>query len=107
MFAFDVFQHGHLLDSNLVQFLETFALWQTFVDKDRIEVLHITQTNQLVNRRVVAYIAFILRMSIAPLFGCHSEQRYIEHIGFVGIDKRTMVSINLLWYKVLFYGYDS
>ena len=27
MLAFDVLQHGHLLDSYLVQFLETLALW--------------------------------------------------------------------------------
>ena len=57
MFAFYVFQHGHLLNGYLVEFLETFTLRQTFIDKDRIEVLHVAQTNQLVNRRVVAYIA--------------------------------------------------
>ncbi len=59
MFAFYIFQHGHLLDSYLVQFLEAFSLWQTFVDEDGIQVLHVTQTNQLVNRRIVAYIAFV------------------------------------------------
>ena len=36
MFAFYILQHGHLLDSNLVQFLETFALRQPLVDKDGI-----------------------------------------------------------------------
>ena len=90
MFAFDVFQHGHLLDSNLVQFLETFSLRQTFIDKDRIEVLHITQTNQLVYRRIIAYITFILRMRVAPLFCCHSKQRHIEYVSFVSINQRTM-----------------
>ena len=60
MFAFHILQYGHLLDGYLVEFLETFALRQTFVDKDRIEVLHITPTNRLVNRRVDAYISFNL-----------------------------------------------
>ena len=57
MLAFYVFQHGHLLDGYLVEFLETFALLQTFVNKNGIQVLHITQTNQLVNSRVVTDIA--------------------------------------------------
>ena len=61
MLAFYILQHGHLLDSYLVEFLETFTLRQTFVDKDRIEVLHITQTNQLVNRCVVAYITLLIQ----------------------------------------------
>ena len=64
MFAFYVFQNGHLLNSYLVEFLKPFALWQTFVDKDRIEVLHITQTNQLVNRRVVAYITLLIQSGL-------------------------------------------
>ena len=33
MFTFYILQHGHLLDSYLVEFLETFALRQTFIDK--------------------------------------------------------------------------
>ena len=59
-FAFYVLQHSHLLDSYLVQFLETLALRQTFVDEDSVEILHITQTNQLIDSCVVADIAFIL-----------------------------------------------
>ncbi len=54
MLAFYILQNGHLLNSYLVEFLETLALRQTFVDKDRIQVLHITQTNQLIDRCVVA-----------------------------------------------------
>ena len=59
MLTFYVLQHGHLLDCYLIKFLETFALRKTFVDKDRIEVLHVTQANQLVNCRVIANIAFV------------------------------------------------
>ena len=59
-FAFYVLQHGHLLDSYLVEFLETLALRQTFVDEDSVEILHITQTNQLIDSCIVADIAFIL-----------------------------------------------
>ena len=57
MLAFHILQHGHLLDRYLVEFLEAFSLWQTFVNEYCIQVLHITQTNQLVNSRVVTDIA--------------------------------------------------
>jgi len=36
MFALHILQYGHLLDSYLVEFLETFALRHTFMYKDRI-----------------------------------------------------------------------
>ena len=45
MLAFYIFQHGHLLYGYLVEFLEAFSLWQTFIDKDCVQVLHITQAN--------------------------------------------------------------
>ena len=60
MFAFYVLQHRHSLDSNLVEFLETLALRQTFIDEDSVEILHITQTNQLIDSCIVSDIAFIL-----------------------------------------------
>ena len=59
MFAFYVLQHGHLLDGYLVEFLKTLLLRHTFVDKDRIEVLHVAQTNQLVNGRIIADVTFV------------------------------------------------
>jgi len=31
--SFIIFQHLHLLDGNLVEFYETFALWHTGVDE--------------------------------------------------------------------------
>ena len=36
MFTLHIFQYGHLLDGYLVEFLETFALLHTFMDKDGI-----------------------------------------------------------------------
>ena len=38
----DILQHGHLLNSNLIEFVEAFLLRHAFVDKKRIQVLHIT-----------------------------------------------------------------
>ena len=61
MLAFHIFQHSHLLDSYLVQFLETLSLWQTFVDENGIQIFHVAQTNQLVNRCVVAYITLLIQ----------------------------------------------
>ena len=101
MFAVHVFQHGHLLDCYLVEFMQAFLLGHTFVDENRVEVLHIAQANQLVDCCVVADIAFVLGMCVAPLLGCHAEQSHIEYIRFVGIDKRAMVGVNLLRDKML------
>ena len=61
MFAFYIFQHGHLLDSYLIEFLEAFTLRQTFVDENGIQIFHVAQTNQLVNRCVVAYITLLIQ----------------------------------------------
>ena len=68
MLALYVLKHSHLLYGNLVEFMETFALRHAFVNEDSVEILHITQTNQLIDSCIVADIAFILRMSIAPFF---------------------------------------
>ena len=73
MFAFYILQHGHLLDGYLVEFLETFALRHAFMYKDGIQILHITQANQLVNRCVVADVAFVLRMGVTPFFGSQDK----------------------------------
>ena len=100
--AFNVLKNGHLLNRYLVEFLEALALRQTFIDKDRVEVLHIAQTNQLVYRRIIAYITFILRMRVAPLFCCHSKQSHIEYVSFVSINQRTMVLTYLFRHKVCF-----
>ena len=104
MLALNVLKHGHLLDGYLVEFLETFALRHAFMYKDGIQILHITQANQLVNRCVVADITFVLRMCVAPLFCCHSKQSYIEYVSFVSINQRTMVLTDLFRHKVCFDG---
>ena len=38
MLAFHIFQHGHLLDSDLVEFVEPLLLRHALVDKDRIQI---------------------------------------------------------------------
>ena len=57
MLAFYALQHGHLLDGYLVEFMKAFLLRHAFVDKHRIQVLHVTEANQLINRRIIADIA--------------------------------------------------
>ena len=39
--AFNILQHGHLLNSYLVEFMEAFLLRHAIVDKDRVKILHI------------------------------------------------------------------
>ena len=54
MLALYILQHGHLLDSYLVEFIKTLALRHSFIDKNRIQVFHIAQTNQLIDGRIIA-----------------------------------------------------
>ena len=36
--AFIILQHLHLLDGNLIEFDESFALWHTIVDRHSIDI---------------------------------------------------------------------
>ena len=36
-----LFEDGHLLNGNLIEFLQALGLGHAFVDKDRIQVLHV------------------------------------------------------------------
>ena len=57
MLALYILQHSHLLDSDLVEFMKTLALRHSFIDKNRIQVFHIAQTNQLIDGRIIAKVA--------------------------------------------------
>ena len=104
MFAFHILQHGHLLDRDLVEFVETLLLRHSFIDKDSIEVLHVAQTNQLIDGRIIADISFVIGMSITPFFSCDTKERHIEHVGFIGINKRFVIRIDLLRHQVCLDG---
>ena len=56
MLAVNVLQHSHLLDGYLVEFMKAFLLRHAFVDKHCIQVLHVTEANQLIDCRIIADI---------------------------------------------------
>ena len=74
------------MDGDLVQFHKSLALRQTLTDENRIEVFHIRQAYKFVDCGVVAYVAFQVRVSIAPLLCRYAEHRHVEYVGFVGIN---------------------
>ena len=76
----------HLLDGNLIEFHKPFTLGNSIIDKHGIDILHIRQTYQFVDVRIVTDVAFQVGISLAPLLGSHSEHGHIQYIGFLGID---------------------
>ena len=86
LFAFHILQNGHLLDGDLVEFVQAVGLRYAFVDKDRIDILHIRKANQLIDSSIVTHVAFEFGIGIAPFFGSHTKQCHIQHICLFCID---------------------
>lgn len=82
-------------DGNLIEAVQSFALRDTVSEEYGIEVFKIGETNQLINGGIVAHISFFIRIFLSPFLCSQAEKGYIQHIGLLGIDKRTMVGIHL------------
>ena len=92
------------MDSDLVQLHEPIALRHTLLDENRVEVLHIRQTDKFIDRGVIAYVPLEIGIGFAPLLCRNSEHRHIQHIGFVGVDDVCLCRSDLRRDKVLLYG---
>ena len=90
-----VFQYLHLLDGNLIQLNQSFALGQALVNEHGIEVLHVRQANQLIDSGIVTDVAFLVCIRLPPLFGSHAEHRYVEHISLISINDACLLGSNL------------
>jgi hypothetical protein len=53
-----VLHHLHLLDGNLVELYESFALGDAVIDKNSIYVFHVRETDKFIDGGIVADIAF-------------------------------------------------
>lgn len=53
-----IFEYGHLLDSDDVQFSQSVGLRHSLVDKSSIYAFHIGKADQLVDGRIITNIAF-------------------------------------------------
>ena len=51
-------QYLHLLDCNLVELYQAFALGHSIVDKDGIDILHVREADEFVDGGIVADVAF-------------------------------------------------
>ena len=80
-------QHLHLADGDGVELCQSLRLLDSLVDENRIQVLQIGQAHELRYIGIVADVALKIRMGVTLLFGCHTKQRHIQNIGFVGIDQ--------------------
>ena len=81
-----VLQHSHLLDGNLVELDQSFALWQLLVDEEGVEIFHVGEADDLVDGCIVTNVSFLLGVGFAPLFGGHAKHGYVEHVCLMGID---------------------
>ena len=74
------------MNSDSIELYESFTLGHLLVDEYGIEILHVGQTNQLVDGGIITDIAFQIRILFAPHLRSHAEHGNVQHIGFVGID---------------------
>ena len=84
--AIGVLQHAHLPDGYPVEFDEPFSLRHALSDEYGIEVFHVRQADQFVDGGIIADVAFAVGVGFAPLLCRHAEHRYVQRIGFVGVD---------------------
>lgn len=92
----------HLPDGNRVQFDQSLFLRQSVIDKKSIQIFQIRQADQLGYIREITDIAFLVWITLSPLFGGHPEQGHIQHIRFVGIHLIHLLRSQLPWNQILF-----
>ena len=80
-------QGAHLSDGDFIQLPQPFFLRQSLADEHGVKAFKIGQDNELLQRSVVANVAFSVGMLVAPLFGGLAEEGDVEQVGFVGIDE--------------------
>lgn len=68
-------------DGDLVQALESLALWQVHVDEFGVHGFDVGQDQQLFDVGVVAYVAVQRRVGVAPLFRGLTEEGDVEQVG--------------------------
>ena len=92
----------HQFDGLLVQEVRSFVLRLALLNEEGIHRFKVDQDEQLLDRSVITHVALEFWMLSAPLLGGHSEQRYIQNIGFVSIDKALLFFRQFRWNEVCF-----
>ncbi len=91
------------MNGYLVQLYKPLALRHALLNENRIEVFHIRQADKFIDCSVVTYVPFEIGIGFAPLLCRYTKHRYIQHIGFVGVNYTRLCWSNLRWDKVLLY----
>ena len=83
-------QDLHLIDCDGIQLCQAFWLRHTLIDKHRIQIFQVGQTDKLRHVGIVTDISLQIWMTISPLLRRHAKKRHILYIGFIGIHKRNL-----------------
>ena len=84
--------------------MQTLRLRNAVLYQHRIDVFHVGKTNQFVDRRIVADVAFLAGVLFPPLRRRHSEQSHIEHVRFIRIHITDLLRRKLRGDEVFFDG---
>ena len=61
-------------------------MWNTIIDHDGVDVLHVGDADKLVDCGVVALVALEVGVSALPLLMRHAEQGHVKNIRFACVD---------------------
>lgn len=86
-------ERGNLAYGDLIEVLESIALWMAHVDKLGVHAFDICKDEELQDAGVGAHVALEFGIRLAPLPGGLAKKRDIEQVGLVRIgDSRLSVS---------------
>ena len=92
------------MNGYLIEFNESFSLWNTLFNKHRIKIFHIRQADKFIDSGIIPNIPFQFGIGIPPLFCRHSKHCHIQHICFIGVNDINLFYSYFCGYKILFNG---
>jgi hypothetical protein len=78
---------SHLGDGDFVEHAQALGGGQALADQHRIEAFEVGEHDELLQRSVVAEVAFRFGVGVAPLLRRLAEQGDVERIGLLGVDE--------------------
>ena len=90
------------MNSDSIELYKPFTLRHLLVDEYGIEILHVGQTDQLVDGGIIPDIAFQIGILFSPHLRGHAEHGHVQHVGFIGIDDACLLRGHLDRNQVLF-----
>ena len=72
-------------DGDFVEFEQAFGCREALADEDGVEAFEVGEDDELLQRGVVADIAFGIGVGVAPLFRGLAEEGDVEEVGLAGV----------------------